>query len=129
MKRIAPSKFSPAKGIGPVKFSPSKANLDERSPVRATTIKTSPTKTKFFPSPKPVVSTMTVKLANTPSPGKSRQHKTEDTDRDEPTKKPVAARFAAWQKKSTNIDDRQDEPTKQPVSARMANWEDKVCHF
>ena len=120
MKRIAPSKFSPAKHISPVKFSPSKGVTNEKSP------KTSPVKTKFFPSPKTVVSTMTVKLANTPSPGKSHRRESVDTGMDEPTKKPISARFAVWEKKSFDKGDAQVEPTKQPVSTRMSNWENKV---
>ena len=121
MKRIAPSKFSPAKHISPVKFSPSKAVANEKSPM-----KTSPVKTRFFPSPKPVVSTMTVKLSNTPGPGKSHRRQSGDTDMDEPTKRPISARFAVWGKKSTEKGDVQVEPTKQPVSTRMLNWENKV---
>ena len=69
---------------------------------------------------------MTVKLSNTPSPGKSHRKQSVDTDMDEPTKKPISARFAVWEKKSTEKGDVQVEPTKQPVSTRMLNWENKV---
>ena len=49
------------------------------------------------------------------------------SDVNEPTKKPVSARLAAWQKKTdTPEPERIAEPTKTPVSARLANWQNKV---
>ncbi len=128
MRRVAPSKFSSSKPVSPVKFSPTKTGLDDKSPVKSSPTKLSPlkvsaatsAKTKFFPSPN-VVSSMTVKLGDKSSPVQSRQRESAGTDSDEPTKKPVAARFAAWEQKSAEKDAK-----KKPASTRTTNWEQNV---
>lgn len=130
MKRITPSKFNPAKKISPVKFSPSKATVEEKTPVKLSPAKISPLKakgvtstkdSKFFPSPN-VVSSVTVQLGHNSSPSKAKPGESTGTDIDEPTKKPIAARFAAWEKKV-------DETRSQSVSPRKVMLLFGICTF